>query len=94
VDPKIIVRHRRMVVPSEYFVAYRLHECSSEEEIPKIRERDIVYGTIKCSGKLELLVWKSQIPPYYSYVYTCEVQEQKSMAVKRKRHIKDGIALY
>jgi hypothetical protein len=83
-----------MVVPSEYFVVYRLREWSSEEELPKIRDRDILYGTVKCSGKLELLVWKSQLLPYYTYVYTCEVQEQKSMAVKRKCPMKDGVALY
>jgi hypothetical protein len=94
VDPNIIVRHKRMVVPFEYFVVYHLREWSSEEEVPKIRDRDIVYGTLKCSGKLELLVWKSPLPPYYTYVYTCEVQERKSMTVKRKRPMKDGVAPY
>jgi hypothetical protein len=41
-----------------------------------------------------LLVWKSPLPPYYTYVYTCEVQERKSMTVKRKRPMKDGVAPY
>jgi hypothetical protein len=87
---KIIVRHRRMAVPSEYFVVYRQRECSSEEEVPKIKDQDMVYGTVKCSGKLELLLWKSQLPPYYSYVYTCEIQEQKSATTKRKRSRKNA----
>jgi hypothetical protein len=94
VDQNGIVRHRRMAVPSEYFIVYHPHECSSAEEVPKMRIQDLMYGTVKCSGKYDMLLWKSQLPPYYSYVYTCEVQEQKSMAVKRKHSMKDGVALY
>jgi hypothetical protein len=87
---KIIVRHRRMAVPSEYFAVYRLRECSSEEEVPKIKDQDMLHRTVKCSGELELLLWKSRLLPYYSYVYTCEVQEQKSATTKRKRSRKNA----
>jgi hypothetical protein len=78
VDPKRIIHHRRMAIPSEYFIVYHPRECSSVEEVPKITYRDFVYGTIKCSGKFDYLLWKSHLPPYYSYISTCEIHEQVS----------------
>jgi hypothetical protein len=94
VDQNGIVRHRRMVIPSEYFMVYRPRECSSAEEVPKMRIQDLMYGTVKCFGKFDMLLWKSQLPPYYSYIYCCEIQKQKFVAVKRKHSMKDGVALY
>jgi hypothetical protein len=92
VDPNRIIRHRRMVVPSEYFIIYRERECSSE--VPKMRILDLLYGTVKYPKKCDYLLWKSQLPPYYSYICTCEIQEQKSLVVKRKRSMKDNVTLY
>jgi hypothetical protein len=93
-DKNGIVRHRRMAVHSEYFVVYRLRECSSEEEVPMMSIQDLMYGTVKCSGKFDYLLWKSQLLPYYSYICTCDIQEQKSLVVKRKRSMKDEVTLY
>ncbi|TVU40550.1 hypothetical protein EJB05_14017, partial [Eragrostis curvula] len=92
VDQNRISHHRRMVTPSEYFVVYRQYECPPEE-VPMIRTVDLMYGSIKCHGKFEALAWRSPLPPYYSYVYTCEIQEQKSTAAKRKRSMKIGVTL-
>ena len=47
-----------------------------------------MYGSVKAVGKFDVLGWISPIPPYYSYVVTCEVREPKSRAAaKRKRSI-------
>ncbi|CAD6221459.1 unnamed protein product [Miscanthus lutarioriparius] len=75
----------RMVVPSEEVVVYHLQQRSSEEEVPNISMQDVIYGSIKPHGNVEVLLWKSRIPPYYSYVYTCEIRELKSTGGKRKR---------
>jgi len=50
-----------------------------------------VYGGIKPQGKFEVLAWKSEIPPYYSYVYDSEIPELKTKTAKRKRCMKNEV---
>jgi hypothetical protein len=84
----------RMAAPSEVFVLYHQCHCSAQEEVPKIRIQDVVYGTFKTSGKFEFLSWRSSILPYYSYTGTCEILELKPTGVKRKRSMKNGDTLH
>jgi hypothetical protein len=80
----------RLATPHEDFVYYYDYESSSREEVPKIRFQDVMYGSVKALGKFEVLGWISPIPPYYSYVVTCEVRELKSRAgAKRKRSVEN-----
>jgi len=81
----------RMAAPSEAVVVYHHHHRSSEEEVPKIRMDDVIFGSVKPHGKVEVLIWQSHIPPYYSYVCTCEIQEIKNTGAKRKRSVGRGI---
>ncbi|CAL5077701.1 unnamed protein product [Urochloa decumbens] len=81
---------RRMAIPSEVFMICHQYQRSSQEEVPKIRFQDVVYGSVKINEKFESLAWRSRIPPYYSYVYTCEIQEPKTTGAKRKRSMKGG----
>jgi hypothetical protein len=81
----------RMATPSEYVVIRRQYQCSSQEEVPKIRAQDVVYGSMKTCGKFEVLLWRSPIPPYYSYASTYEIQEPRTTSAKRKRSMKDGV---
>ena len=80
-----------MAAPSEDVVVYHQHQRSSEEEVPKITMDDVIYGSVKPHGKFEVLVWKSHIPPYYSYIYTCEIQAIKNTGAKRKRSMGRGM---
>ncbi|TVU40569.1 hypothetical protein EJB05_14036 [Eragrostis curvula] len=43
------------------------HDSRFEEEIPKIKIQDVIYGNVKPHGKFEALAWRSPIPPYHSY---------------------------
>jgi hypothetical protein len=81
----------RMAAPSEAVVVYHRHQRSSEEDVPKITMEDAIYGSVKPHGKFEVIVWKSHIPPYYSYIYTCEIQAIKNTGAKRKRSMGRGI---
>jgi len=88
IDPlgeNILEHFGRMAAPSEAVVVYHQHQRSSEEEVPRIRLDDVIFGSVKPHGKVEVLVWQSHIPPYYSYVYTCEIQAIKNTGAKRKR---------
>jgi len=81
----------RMAIPSESFFGCLQYERSSQEEIPKITMKDVLFGTIALE-KSDILLRTSQIPPYYSYVYTWSaMQEQKSIGAKRKRSMKNGL---
>ncbi|KAJ1287439.1 hypothetical protein BS78_02G009700 [Paspalum vaginatum] len=81
----------RMATPFEECVRYCGHDSSSQEEVPKIRLLDVIYGSVKAFGELEVLVWRSRIPPYYSYVVSLEIRELRTRAAKRKRSIRNEI---
>ncbi|CAD6341984.1 unnamed protein product [Miscanthus lutarioriparius] len=88
-DQNRYVQIGRMTAPSEDCMLCRQYQHSSQEEVPEIRVQDILYGSIKLHGKFEVLLWRSQIPPYYSYL--CEIRERKATGAKRKRSMKDGV---
>ncbi|KAM0894516.1 hypothetical protein ACQ4PT_024466 [Festuca glaucescens] len=52
---------------------------ASHCEVPKITAVDLVLGTWSTMprGKFEILSWRSLIPPYYSYVCSCELVLQE-----------------
>ncbi|XP_003561289.2 disease resistance protein RGA2-like [Brachypodium distachyon] len=61
--------------------------CSPQEEIPEITIQDVVYGGVKPDGIFKILAWKSQIPPYHCYIYTCEIRKSQARVFKRKRSL-------
>jgi hypothetical protein len=54
-------------------------EPASHCEVPKITAVDLISGTWSDMprGKFEILSWRSPIPPYYSYVCSCELVPQE-----------------
>ena len=45
----------RMATPSEDLVVYHQHQCYSEEEVPKLRLQDVLYGSVKPHGNSKVL---------------------------------------
>jgi hypothetical protein len=77
-----------MATALEYdLVFFYDYQRSSQDEVPEMRFRDVMYGNVKASaGKFKVLGWRSQIPPYYSYGVSCEILGLKTArATKRKR---------
>ena len=74
----------RMLSTSKQIMVYHQYECSSEKEVPKVELRTVMYGNLKPSGRFDALSWRSPIPPYYNYIYTCEVRDLKTKSAKRK----------
>ncbi|CAD6227008.1 unnamed protein product [Miscanthus lutarioriparius] len=60
----------RLTTSSQEIVGHR-YQRFSEEEVPTMKLQDVIYGSVKVDGKFEVLAWRSPIPPYYSYVHTC-----------------------
>ncbi|KAF7051177.1 hypothetical protein CFC21_059446 [Triticum aestivum] len=66
--------------------------CYSVEEAPKITAVDVLYGIARPQGgTFKVLLWKSRIPPYHTYIQTYEIREVQARAVKRKRPLMNGI---
>uniref|UniRef100_A0ACD5T858 Uncharacterized protein n=1 Tax=Avena sativa TaxID=4498 RepID=A0ACD5T858_AVESA len=64
---------------------FRMHHSqqkglAAHSEVPKITLVDLLSGTLSAMppGKFEVLSWSSLIPPYYSYIYACEVLQHKN----------------
>jgi hypothetical protein len=70
---------------------YHRYQHPWEEEIPKVTFQDLRCGNVMPHGKFEVLAWRSRIPPYSSYFYTCKIERPKTRAVKRKRSTKNRV---
>ncbi|KAG2597737.1 hypothetical protein PVAP13_5KG251500 [Panicum virgatum] len=81
---------RMMGRASEDLMVYDVYQCSSKEAVPNITIHDVLYGSLKPPGKFEVLAWRSRILPYYNYIYTCQIEDKKAKAVKRKRSQSNG----
>jgi hypothetical protein len=60
------------------------------EQAPKITIDEVMYGRITPKGKFEVVWWTSHLPPYYSYIASCEIIDsecthmRKNFSKKRK----------
>uniref|UniRef100_A0ACD5W3A4 Uncharacterized protein n=1 Tax=Avena sativa TaxID=4498 RepID=A0ACD5W3A4_AVESA len=76
----------RMTGSSEALIAHRCYQvCSPQHKIPKLTMHDILSGRAIPHGNFEVLAWKSQIPPYYSYLMSCSIMTSRHMVLKKKR---------
>ncbi|OEL21391.1 hypothetical protein BAE44_0017590 [Dichanthelium oligosanthes] len=58
-----------------------------DNEVPKIMLLDVHTGSAETSnGKFEVVVWRSQIPPYHSYLMSCEMETPHLMTKKKRPH--------
>lgn len=55
------------------------------EEAPVIKIQEVLAGSVVLpDGKFEALAWRSPIPPYYTYVFTCEMKKKPRRVAGRK----------
>ncbi|XP_047043842.1 disease resistance protein RGA2-like [Lolium rigidum] len=64
------------------FLIHHSHQKgpATHGEVPRITLVDLISGTWSTlpRGKFEVLRWRSLIPPYYTYVYSCELVQNKN----------------
>ncbi|CAM0882828.1 unnamed protein product [Alopecurus aequalis] len=76
----------RMKDSSEVLIAHRCYQvCSTQHKVPKLTMHDILCGRAIPRKSFEVLAWKSQIPPYYSYLVSCSIVSSRHVVVKKKR---------
>uniref|UniRef100_A0A0A9EPK1 Uncharacterized protein n=1 Tax=Arundo donax TaxID=35708 RepID=A0A0A9EPK1_ARUDO len=54
-------------------------------DVPKITLHGVQTRSAKPTGTVEVLVWKSCMPPYHSYTMTCDMDAPQDMMAKKKR---------
>jgi hypothetical protein len=64
----------------------------ARSELPKVTMMEVVEGVVARGEKrFDVLVWQSRIPPYASYVVTCDMEGGADVAVvvgmKMKRRL-------
>ncbi|XP_047093154.1 disease resistance protein RGA2-like [Lolium rigidum] len=63
------------------FLLHHSHQKgpAAHDEVPRITMVDLIFGAWRAipQGKFEVLQWRSLIPPYYSYVCSCEIVQHK-----------------
>ncbi|XP_006654698.1 disease resistance protein RGA2-like [Oryza brachyantha] len=58
--------------PAKYFLLRDSYQkAPAQDDGSKITLVDLLLGRVRRRGKFEVLVWKSRIPPYYSYISNC-----------------------
>uniref|UniRef100_A0A0D9YEA5 Disease resistance N-terminal domain-containing protein n=1 Tax=Oryza glumipatula TaxID=40148 RepID=A0A0D9YEA5_9ORYZ len=78
----------RCVTEATYALTYTLYQASSEDlnDQPMVLASDVLVGNVQLQGKVDVLQWRSKIPPYYCYMAHFEVLARPlHMPLKRKR---------
>mgnify|MGYP003702526149 CR=1 FL=1 len=76
-------------VISDYCRVGVAHE--EDQEVPKIDMQDVLSGRVAPDGRFDIVLWRSHLPPYYSYIYSCEIHEYRpalatcKMELRQKR---------
>lgn len=76
----------RRMANADFCVVHNQYQTNSgPEEVPNITFEDILVGTVECRGRIEVLAWRSQIPPYKNHIFSCEIRKPCCATIKRKR---------
>nr|TKW30218.1 hypothetical protein SEVIR_2G021400v2 [Setaria viridis] len=67
----------KRMVNNDHFIIYDYHESFADDMVPKTTLCDVIFGSVRCEGKFKVLSWKSRIPPYKNYIYTCDMKKKK-----------------
>jgi hypothetical protein len=80
---------RRLVDhPTQYCVLHNDDRIMlPKEEAPKITLHDILNGTrnVRPNAKFDIVVWESHLPPYYKYIYSCQIAEVGCKVTRNKQ---------
>nr|CAB3478149.1 unnamed protein product [Digitaria exilis] len=59
--------------------------------VPKLTAQDILAGHATRQGKFTAVMWRSSIPPYYTYMVSCESHTDEGSTINKKRPREDRI---
>jgi hypothetical protein len=67
----LIYNNDRFLVYSQYLTC-----VANDNNVPAITVDDLRSGSLKCEGEFDMLLWKSHILPYKSYVVRCMTEKK------------------
>ncbi|KAG2621174.1 hypothetical protein PVAP13_3NG190200, partial [Panicum virgatum] len=71
---KILIR--RLNGSDEYCSIFNGYQTnSSQVEAPMITLQEVLSGSVVRRGEFHVLAWRSPIPPYHSYICSCDIHE-------------------
>jgi len=77
---------RRVTKATQYFVVDSHGRIAlDDEEAPNITVTEAISMTVVPNGKFEVLVWKSHLPPYHKYIYSCKIIEFERKVTENKQ---------
>jgi hypothetical protein len=88
--PQPVYLRRLGRISADLFISDQYQTCSSQEELPEITLQDVLYRGVKPQGSFRVLAWKSPLPPYRCYIFTCEIQQLQTRVVKRRRSLNNS----
>ncbi|CAO2198448.1 unnamed protein product [Urochloa humidicola] len=69
------------------FYNHRKSASIARSELPKVTMLVVGHGVLPGGEKrFDMLVWQSRIPPYASYIVTCDMEKAAQVEVCKKRH--------
>ncbi|PUZ55001.1 hypothetical protein GQ55_5G177400 [Panicum hallii var. hallii] len=60
-------------------------KCSTQSDASMLTVQDIITGCVTDQAKFTAVLWRSRIPPYYTYLVNCESQKAGCSTVGKKR---------
>ncbi|KAF8692656.1 hypothetical protein HU200_039483 [Digitaria exilis] len=73
-----------------YFVVVNHYQTApgiGDRAAPMVSVQDVIFGSARPQGKFAALAWRSHIPPYHNYVFSCEQRMPSVSTVSRKKII-------
>uniref|UniRef100_A0A0E0JND8 Disease resistance N-terminal domain-containing protein n=1 Tax=Oryza punctata TaxID=4537 RepID=A0A0E0JND8_ORYPU len=69
------------VAEATYALTYTLYQASSADlnDQPMVLASDVLVGNVQLQGKIDVLQWRSKIPPYYCYMAHFEKSTEPSI---------------
>ncbi|TVU39881.1 hypothetical protein EJB05_13325, partial [Eragrostis curvula] len=65
----------------------RIPRFSPESPPSSVGDSGTAADSLRARGKFKVLLWRSHIPPHYSYMLTCEVRKPQQGMVSRKKRV-------
>ncbi|PNT71448.1 hypothetical protein BRADI_2g27750v3 [Brachypodium distachyon] len=69
----------RMANRDSYVIRKHYQTSFKDQELPRITFMDLLFRNLECGGRIEVLAWRSRLPPYRNHLCSCEIQKPQRM---------------
>ncbi|TVU16968.1 hypothetical protein EJB05_32972, partial [Eragrostis curvula] len=74
----------RRMASADYCVVRNQYQTSFDHgEVPTITFEDVLFGSVECRGRVQVLAWRSQIPPHKNHIFSCDIRKPRRRRMAR-----------